>query len=75
MENNNKEEKKKCKKRRVFNTVLLVAGTVAICYEAFERKGQDVKKVIDWAKSKIQSKKEQEPRRENNNNWQGKRRN
>lgn len=79
MENNKNEEKKG---KRTFRTILLIAGTVAICYEVFARKGQDVKNAYGWIKDKTQSKQQaaQEPAVENqnrnkNNDWKQQRRN
>ena len=68
----NKQEEKKGKK--ALRTVLLIAGTVAVCYEIFGRKGQDVKNAYSWVKGKIQSKKTVEPqnRQQQNGNWNNK---
>ena len=73
----NKKEEKKGKK--TFKTLLLIAGTIAICYEAFARKGQDVKQAYGWVKEKIQSRKttktDVEPNNQNRNKNDWKRRN
>lgn len=71
-----KQEEKKGKK--TFKTLLLIAGTVAICYEAFARKGKDVKQACNWVKSKIQSKPTQvevENQNRQRNDWNNKRKN
>ena len=73
---NRKEEKKG---KKTLKTLLLIAGTVAICYEAFARKGQDVKNAWGWVKDKVQSRKTTRTevdnnQRQNKGDWNNKQR-
>lgn len=73
----NKKEEKKGKK--FVKNLTLVAVTVGICYEIFGRKGQDAKNACSWVKNKLQSRKNHEvdpnQNRQNNGNWNNKRKN
>ena len=68
----NKQETKKGKK--TLKTLLLIAGTVAVCYEIFGRKGQDLKNAYGWVKGKIQSKKTTDNQNHNKGDWNNKQR-